>query len=161
MVNKLRLSVVLNVVLVLLGVGLVGYSATVENKPAVSNASKEVTTATFTVKRVVLQADWNDQFGKPGYQVVETTEGHHILRIHGGEDGKVWAGEFDYSCDLEVVVRNLGVKVTHVMCCHPAQVRIYSGANLSFFFPDHYGCLWSARYWNEGSTITIYSQNPN
>lgn len=149
--NKYKL-IAFNVFISFFAVVLVGYSATIQ---------PEVKADSFTVKKSLLKATWNDQFGKPGYEVVETEEGDCILRIHGGEDGKVWAGEFQYSCDLDVVIRNLGVKVTRVMCCYPAKVRAYSGVKLPFFFPEHDGCLWSAHHWTEGKVVKVYSTNPN
>ena len=115
---------------------------------------------TFQVSKVLLKADWNDEHGKPAYQIVQDTQGEVILRIHGSADGWVW-GFKDETCPLNKFLDGLNIKVTKVLCCFPMRVRVCSNVPQKFFYPEHGEPLWASRSMEIGDEVKVWNKNPN
>jgi len=110
----------------------------------------------FTVLKVIAVADWNDQYDAPAWELVESTDGNTILRIHGGSDGYVWFYPNNTKCPLGLVLKEFDVKITKIVCCHPKQVRERSNLNgVSFFASEHAGHVSAANRLSVGEVVTV------
>jgi hypothetical protein len=114
-----------------------------------------------TVASVVATADWNDQFNAPGWTVFKTTEGETVLKIHGSSDGYVWFYPNNSSCPLTLVLKELKVKITKIICCHPAVVKERSNVDVSFFQETHRSFVYATLNIVEGENVRVYNKNPN
>jgi hypothetical protein len=96
----------------------------------------------FTVAKVIAVADWMDQYNAPAWELIKSTDGDVILRIHGGSDGYVWFFPNNTHCPLNLVLKQFDVKITKILCCHPKQVKERSNLDgVTFFASEHAGCV--------------------
>jgi hypothetical protein len=110
----------------------------------------------FVVSKVIRVADWLDQYDAPAWELVESTDGNTILRIHGGSDGYVWFYPNNTSCPLNLVLKQFDVKITKILCCHPKQVKERSNLDgVTFFASEHAGHVSAANRLNVGEVVTV------
>lgn len=110
----------------------------------------------FTVEKVIAVADWMDQYNAPAWELVKSTDGDVILRIHGGSDGYVWFFPNNTHCPLNLVLKQFDIKITKILCCHPKQVKERSDLDgVTFFASEHSGCVAAANKLAVKDVVTV------
>lgn len=168
----MRNVIALNVLLVLVVSAQASGAYWLISKSATPNVVPVVTTVEgwclpveeCVVKCVLKHADWLDQHGKNGWTLMELVDGEIALRIHGGNDGKVQMFSnlcVDVGLAVQLIQSVTKVKITKIMCCHPAQVGATCKSNIKFFCKDHTGLIWIDIKMEPNSTLRIWNRLPS
>lgn len=117
--------------------------------------TKERNKVSFVVQRVVTRSTWKDHDGLPGYTVVQTTTGEHVLGIHGSEDGRVWAYEDRRDCNFSAFLKTLPVQIDKIVCCYPAAVKRRTGVSVPFAHEKFNRPVASSPFWLNGLQVDV------